>query len=104
MSSQHLPPEQVLVPREQLPLPRLYMAPRTSTEITLAEIWRMVLSMDCVGVNDGYDHLGGDSLHASIIFTMINETFRIELPMAILANASTIAELAPIIDRLVAGE
>src|ERR1700726_4300519 len=93
-----------VVPRDQLPLPRPYVAPRTPTEKRLAEIWRMVLTMDCVGVDDSYNDLGGDSLHASIMFTMIQDNFPIALPMAVLANASTIAELAPIIDRLVAGE
>jgi acyl carrier protein len=104
MTSHDMPSEQMLVPREQLPLPRPFVASRTPTEKTLAEIWRTALSMDRVGVNDSYNDLGGDSLHASIIFTMIQDTFRIALPMAVLANASTIAELAPMIDRLIAGK
>jgi acyl carrier protein len=104
MNTPELPSEQVLVLREQLPLPRPYLAPQTSTEATLAEIWRTVLSMDRVGVEDGYNDLGGDSLHAAVIFTMIQDTFRIELPMSVLMNASTIAQLAPMVDRLAAGE
>jgi hypothetical protein len=99
MNSSDRPAGEVLVLREQLPLPRSYVAPRTPTEKSLAEIWRTVLGMDCVGVNDGYHHLGGDSLHASVIFKMIEEAFEITLPLAVLATAPTIEELAPIIDR-----
>ena len=86
--------------REQLPLPQPYVAPRTPTEMSLAEIWSTVLSMDCVGIDDRYEDLGGDSLQATIIFSLIEETFRIALPMATLVDASTIAELALRIDRI----
>jgi acyl carrier protein len=58
--------------------------------------------MDRVGIDDDYNDLGGDSLHASVIFTMIQDAFRISLPMSVLVNASSIAELARVIDRLVA--
>jgi acyl carrier protein len=87
-------PEQPLVRREQLPLPRSYVAPRTPTERQLAEIWRTVLSMDRVGVEDRYSDLGGDSFLATAIFHMIEETFRVTLPMAVLVEAPTIAQLA----------
>ncbi len=102
MSSPAIPPEQpfVLVLRHQLPLPRPYLAPRTPTEQRLTEIWRAVLSMDCVGVEDGYHDLGGDSFLATTIFSMIEETFQVAIPMAILVDASTIAKLSSKIDSL----
>ena len=90
------------VPRDQLPLPRPYVAPRTNTERGLARIWCTVLSMDCVGVEDSYNDLGGDSLHAVVIFSRIRETFEVELPVATLVTAPTIAQLAPLIDKLTA--
>jgi acyl carrier protein len=96
--------ESVVVPRDQLPLPRPYLAPRSITERRLADIWRTVLSMDCVGVDDGYQDLGGDSLHATIIFGRIQEDFRVTLPVAILAKAPTIAQLALLIDQMSAGQ
>lgn len=100
MNSSAVPPEQPLVLREQLPLPRPYVAPRTPTEQRLAEIWRTVLTMDFVGVEDRYHDLGGDSFLATMIFGMIEETFQVTIPMAILVDAPTIAELAPKIDYL----
>jgi acyl carrier protein len=93
-------PEQSLVLRQQLPLPRPYIAPQTATEEKLAEIWRTALSMDCVGVEDSYHDLGGDSFIAAILFAMIEAEFGITVPMATLVDAPTIATLAMHMDRL----
>ena len=93
--------EQILVKREQLPLPSRYVAPRTPTEVQLAKIWCTALSMDRIGVDDRYHDLGGDSLLATAIFAMIEKSFRIAVPMALLAEAATIAQMAPKIDALV---
>jgi non-ribosomal peptide synthetase component F len=38
------------------------VAPRTDTEATLAAIWRDVLGIDEVGVEDNFFDLGGDSI------------------------------------------
>jgi acyl carrier protein len=100
MDASSVPPGSSLVLREQLPLPRLYAAPRTPTETVLAEIWRSVLSMDCVGIDDSYVDLGGDSFHAEMIFQMIEETFAISVPVAALDSAPTVAGLAARIDQL----
>lgn len=96
-----MPPEQALVIREQLPLPMPYVAPRTPTERRLAEIWSAALSMDRVGVEDGYHDLGGDSFMATIIFLKIEEAFQLTIPMAVLATSPTVATLAKKIDALV---
>ncbi|MEO8564694.1 MAG: condensation domain-containing protein, partial [bacterium] len=58
------------VDRRALPDPRLesatrervYEAPRTPAERTLAEIWSRVLRIEQVGVTDDFYELGGDSL------------------------------------------
>jgi len=90
----------MLVLREQLPMRRPYVAPRTPTEARLAEIWRQVLGMDRVGVDDAYRDLGGDSLLASIIFALISEAFEVTAQMSILIEAPTVAQLADKIDLL----
>jgi acyl carrier protein len=103
MSGDEPGPEPMLVQREQLPLPRPYVAPRTPTERTLAAIWSEVLTMDRIGIDDAYTDLGGDSFLASLIFTMIQDAFAISLPMSILVTSPTIAELAARLDAF-AGE
>jgi acyl-CoA synthetase (AMP-forming)/AMP-acid ligase II/acyl carrier protein len=42
--------------------PATFVAPRTRTEATLAEIWVDILGLDRVGVHDNFFELGGDSL------------------------------------------
>jgi acyl carrier protein len=90
-----------IVARRQLPLLGPYVAPRTATERKLAEIWCRALGMDQIGITDGYEDLGGDSLRAAGIFAEIEQTFAIEIPMATLVDAPTIEQLAPRVDELV---
>jgi acyl carrier protein len=85
-----------IVLRRQLPLLGPYVVPRT-----LAEIWRNALGMDQIGIADGYEDLGGDSLRAAGIFAEIEQTFAIEIPMATLVDAPTIEQLAGKVDELV---
>ena len=41
-----------------------HIAPRTDTERLLAEVWREVLQLDQVGIDQGFFALGGDSIRA----------------------------------------
>jgi len=57
------------IDRRALPAPRAaataaaeYVAPRTDTERTIAEVWREVLNLDRVGRHDKFFALGGHSL------------------------------------------
>ncbi|MCA9537841.1 MAG: amino acid adenylation domain-containing protein, partial [Myxococcales bacterium] len=58
------------VDRAALPAPELdretltarFVAPRTATEETLAQVWAEVLGVDQVGVEDNFFELGGDSI------------------------------------------
>ena len=85
--------------RRHLALPQPYVAARTATEKRLAEIWCAVLNMDCVGIEDDYSDLGGDSYYATVMFALIEETFGVHLPMARLVAGPTIAALAREIER-----
>lgn len=67
------------------------------------EIWRTVLSMDFVGVDDDYNDLGGDSLQAVAIFSLIDQAFRVSIPMGTLVEAPSIAQLARRIDAVLPG-
>jgi acyl carrier protein len=89
-----MPERDALIRRAQLMLARAYVAPRTPIEERLARIWRDVLGMDAVGVEDSYYDLGGDSFLAAVIFAQIEEEFSIDLPMATLIRSPTIAQLA----------
>src|SRR5215472_17250025 len=87
------------VRRRQLALPKAYADPRTATERRLTGIWCVVLNMDCIGIDDDYNDLGGDSYYATLIFALIEEAFGVHLPLTCLVTAPTIAELARDIDE-----
>ena len=78
-----------------------YVAPRTSTEQKLAEIWRDVLGVDRVGITDSYEGLGVDSLLAASIFVEIEDTFAVSISTAELVDAPTIEQVARKVDELV---
>jgi amino acid adenylation domain-containing protein len=69
-------------------------APRNETEGTLAAIWREVLGLESLGIDDDFFELGGHSLLAVRAAFRMAETFGIEVPVAALFQAPTVAELA----------
>lgn len=91
---------ETIIQRSQLPLLGAYVEPRSPTERKLAEIWCRALGMDCVGITDSYEDLGGDSLLAASIFAELETSFGVKLPWALLAEAGTIELMAAAIDNL----
>ncbi len=72
-------------------------APRTPVEELLAAIWCEILGLPAVGIHDGFFDLGGHSLLATRALSRIRQAFDVELPLAALFAATTIAELAPVV-------
>ena len=70
------------------------VAPRTSLEQVLAEIWCDILHRDAVGVLQGFFELGGHSLLATQVISRIRETFQIDVPLIWIFEAPTIASFA----------
>ncbi|HEX2095588.1 MAG TPA: amino acid adenylation domain-containing protein [Longimicrobiaceae bacterium] len=70
-----------------------YVAPRTTVEERLAEIWRDALGVALVGVDDSFHELGGDSLLAIRVSARARETGIGITPRQVLEHP-TIAELA----------
>ncbi|MEJ8814423.1 amino acid adenylation domain-containing protein [Variovorax ureilyticus] len=73
--------------------------PRSSTEQTLWEIWRSVLHATAFGVEDSFFDLGGHSLLTMQVASRIQQRLGIELPLALLFEHPTIAELAARLDE-----
>jgi hypothetical protein len=89
-----------IILRRQLPLLGLYVEPRSPTERMLEDIWRGAFGMDCVGVADSYEDLGGDSLLAASIFAECETRFGLKIPWALLVEAGTIEQMAERIDAM----
>ena len=71
--------------------------PCTPAEEELVKIWADVLHLEQVGTHDNFLELGGDSLLASQVVSRVIKTFQVELPLRLLFQAPTIAEMAVVI-------
>jgi amino acid adenylation domain-containing protein len=71
--------------------------PADPIEELLSGIFRTVLGLREVGVNDDFFDLGGHSLTAAHLFREINICFNLNLPLATLFHAPTVRRLANLI-------
>ncbi|MCA0756970.1 amino acid adenylation domain-containing protein [Paenibacillus sp. N4] len=89
------------IDRGALPQPKIiqpsYVAPRNEIEEKLAAIWRDVLQLESVGVEDPFLAVGGQSILAAQILVRMRSEFQIELTQRTVFEASTIAEQAQVI-------
>lgn len=78
-------------------LDQAYVAPRSDIERTLTSFWQELLGVAQVGVEDDFFALGGHSLIAVRLFSMLRKAWRIDFPISVLFEAPTIARLAALI-------
>jgi amino acid adenylation domain-containing protein len=71
-----------------------FVAPRTPLEEAVARIWADLLHVERVGALDNFFVLGGHSLLATQVISRLRETFSLELPLRVLFEAPTVAELS----------
>ena len=68
--------------------------PRTPLEAAVAAVWGEVLGIDGVGVHDDFFDLGGHSLLAVRVQVRIRERLGVDVPLAAVFRAPTVARLA----------
>jgi acyl carrier protein len=76
-----------------------FLAPRTPLEEEVAEIWKEILGVDRVGVNDSFWSLGGHSLLATKVLSRIEGALGVELPLQSLFEAPTLTGLTAAIGQ-----
>ena len=93
------------VNRKALPTPDLpervaARSPQTATEGRIADIWQTVLQLEAVSVADNFFELGGNSLSATRVNTRLRKTFELDIPLRVMFEHPTVADLAVHIDAL----
>ena len=90
--------------RRALPQPKTHSTETAASEAIqdplearLRDIFSPVLGLKTIGVDDDFFDLGGHSLTAAQLFTEINISFNLDLPLATLFHAPTIRRLAALI-------
>ena len=79
------------------------VAPHNPLEELVAGIWARILERDAVGVHDGFFDLGGHSLLATRVLARLRDATGVELALAELFEAPTVAGLARAVDRRLIG-
>jgi amino acid adenylation domain-containing protein len=78
-----------------------FILPRTEIEELIAQTWREVLKIENIGIFDNFFEMGGHSLLATQIAARLQEAFNKEVPLRVLFDAPTIAELAQELERII---
>jgi amino acid adenylation domain-containing protein/thioester reductase-like protein len=99
------------IDRRALPVPKWgtedtgnYVAPDTSTEIQLTEIWTQFLGVESISIHDTFASLGGHSLLAVQLIHQIKEAFLVEMPLSCFLDNPSVFRLAQAIDALHSGK
>ncbi|AGL16511.1 non-ribosomal peptide synthetase [Actinoplanes sp. N902-109] len=78
--------------------PRGRTAPRTPAEAMLKGLWSLVLKRDDLGVDDDFMILGGDSMAAMALLSMVEDSLGVAItPAELFTDVTTIAAMAAVI-------
>ncbi len=73
--------------------------PRNEIEHQLVSIWKEVLGVRAIGINDNFLELGGDSIKAAILINRLQEQIGTNIEFVTLFKAPTVAELAELLQK-----
>jgi amino acid adenylation domain-containing protein len=81
-----------------------FVAPHTAAEKVIAGIWAEVFTVEKVGIHENFFELGGHSLLAARVTSRLAKAFHISIPLRVLFENPTVADLAVKIDELESSE
>jgi hypothetical protein len=93
------------VDREALPPPdervaeRILIPPGNPVEEKLVRIWRQILDVPRLSVDDNFFHLGGESLRATRAVSQMNLEFKCRLTLPRLFEAPTVRQMAKLVQN-----
>lgn len=76
-----------------------FVVASSDAEIRMEKIWKEILKIDKISINDDFFEIGGQSLKAAILLTRIHKEFDVELPLNIVYNYPTIAKLVKYVEN-----
>jgi len=84
-------------PRNHTETDESFVPPRTPVEELLADIWREVLKLEQIGIQDNFFDVGGHSLLAARVVSKVRAVLDIEFGMVDVFQAPTIESLAELL-------
>ncbi|HEU4595234.1 MAG TPA: amino acid adenylation domain-containing protein, partial [Pyrinomonadaceae bacterium] len=79
--------------RESMGLVTTFVEPRTPLEELMCAIWREVLNLEAVGIEDNFFDIGGNSLSTTRVVSKVREELEMEIPLRWLFEYPTVAAL-----------
>lgn len=76
-----------------------HVAPETRTQRILADIWRQILQVEVIGINDDFLKLGGQSLLVTRLVAHVRRALGVELSPRVVFDFPVLRQLAEHIDR-----
>ncbi|MCP4348351.1 MAG: amino acid adenylation domain-containing protein [Desulfobacterales bacterium] len=76
-----------------------FVAPQDEDQEKMASIWKEILSLDSIGIDDNYFELGGHSLMATRIVSRIYKAFETEISLKEFFDNPDIRRLTQAVDR-----
>jgi acyl transferase domain-containing protein len=77
-----------------------YAPPENPVEQLIVNVWKELLGFEEVGIHDNFFDLGGHSLLATQVISRLRKVFREHVPMRLIFDAPTVAELAATLKQL----
>ncbi len=81
-----------------VPRARQTVRPRNDLELQIVDVWRQVLGTDDISIDDAFFDLGGHSLHAVSMLSILRETLGAPVPVAEFFRRPCVAALAEIVE------
>ncbi len=77
-----------------------FVAPQTSIEKAVVEIWSDILGVERIGIHDNFFELGGHSLFATQLLSRLQASFQVEIPLLYFFDTPTVAGLVENIETI----
>jgi len=78
-----------------------YLEPENEIEELILEIWKEVLAIDYLGVDENFIRIGGNSLHAISITSRLKHALELELSITDIFNYPTIIKYAAYVEDII---